>query len=380
MTAAVNVARIGLVGPVLPFRGGIAQYTTRLHRTLRDRTSLTSLSFSRQYPKWLFPGESDRDPEHEGHAEPGVEYIIDPLNPATWVRAVRRLAEARVEGVVLPWWTVYFAPCFFYLKRALTARGIPVVFLCHNVVDHEAAAYKRLLSRMVLVGAQGYCVHTRGEAERLASLVPGARVAAHCHPLYDQYPASTGALPRRAGLELLFFGFVRPYKGIDVLLDAMALLRRDDVRLSIVGEFWQGKKEILARVGALGLSSKVDVVPRFVREQEAAEYFGRADLIVLPYRHATGSGIVAMAYHYGKPVLASRVGGLEDVVSHDTGYLVDPGSARALADAIERAGRDELDRMRPGIESFKARMTWEALADTLLTLFERQTVAPTNSA
>ena len=367
----MNVGRIGLVGPVLPFRGGIAQHTTRLYRALCVRTSPTALSFSRQYPQWLFPGESDRDPEHAGHAEPGVEYVLDPLNPITWRRAVQRLAGARVEGVVFPWWTIFFAPCFSYLKRALRARGIPVVFLCHNVVDHEAAAYKRALSRFVLTGAQGYCVQSRGEAERLSRLVPGARVAVHGHPLYDQYPAPTGALPRRAEIELLFFGFVRPYKGVDVLLDAMAQVRRRDVRLTIAGEFWQGREATLARIPALGLEERVDVVPRFVGEQEAAELFGRADAVVLPYRHATGSGIVTMAYHYGKPVIASRVGGLEDsVVEGRTGYLVEPGSPSALAAVLEELSRDDLEAMRVHIDAVKAGMTWEGLADALLGLFE----------
>ena len=177
-------------------------------------------------------------------------------------------------------------------------------------------------------------------------------------------------LSRRAQLELLFFGFVRPYKGVDVLIEAMAQLRRRDVRLTIVGEFWQGLDATMARVEALGLSGIVDLVPRFVAEQAAAEYFGRADLLVLPYRHATGSGVVAMAVHYGKPVLASRVGGLEDVVlDGQTGYLVEPGSAQALAGRIDRITSEELAAMRLPIERLKARMTWDGLVVALLDLF-----------
>lgn len=377
----MSVSRLGLVGPVLPFRGGIAQHTTRLHRTLRGRLSLTTLSFSRQYPAWLYPGESDRDPEHAGHAEPGVDYVLDPLKPATWRDAVRRLVHAGVEGVIVTWWTVFFAPCFACLKRALMSRDIPVVFLCHNVVDHDAATYKRLISGMVLAGANGYAVHSRGEAERLARLVPGPDVAVHRHPLYDQYPEATGILPRRAEIELLFFGFVRPYKGVDVLLEAIAAVRREDVRLSIVGEFWQKEDATRARITALGLGARVDLVPRFVGEQEAAEYFARADLVVLPYRHATGSGIVAMAYHYGKPVLATRVGGLPESVTHSrTGYLVESGSAAALAKAIDAVTRDELSAMKPHIEAFKSEMTWEGLADGLVGLFDGTLSAPEGTA
>src|SRR5688572_18210278 len=124
MSGSEGMLRVGLIGPTLPFRGGIAQHTTRLHRELRQRVRLTTLSFSRQYPKWLFPGESDRDKEHEGHQEPGVSYAIDSLNPRTWEGAVRTLADAGVSAVIIPWWTVYFAPLVSYLKMSLARRGI----------------------------------------------------------------------------------------------------------------------------------------------------------------------------------------------------------------------------------------------------------------
>jgi glycosyltransferase involved in cell wall biosynthesis len=363
--------RIGLVGPILPFRGGVAQHTTRLHRSLRERATITTLSFQRLYPKWLFPGASERDADHEGHAEPGVSYVLDPLNPFTWRAAVRRFVAADVEGVIFPWWTVYFSPCFASVTRMLAWRDIPTVFLCHNVVDHEAAAYKHLLSRLVLAGAHGYLTQSRGEAEQLTRLLAGARVVVRQLPLYDHFPAPTGALPRQAPLELLFFGFVRPYKGVDVLLEAMAGLSRTDVHLTVVGEFWQDPQPVLNRIAALGLSGRVDVVPRFVSEQEAAEYFGRADVVIAPYRYATGSAIVAMAYHYDKPVIASCTGGLTDAVRDGiTGYHVEPGSPKALMAAIARVTHADLEAMRPNIRAFKAELSWEELAEALLSLFE----------
>jgi glycosyltransferase involved in cell wall biosynthesis len=363
--------RMGLIGPTLPYRSGIAQHTTMLHRALRSKTELTTLSFTRQYPGWLFPGESDRDPFHEGHREPGVEYLIDSLDPRTWARAVKRLRQAEVEAVVVPWWTVYFAPCFSYFKAAFRRQGLPLVFLCHNVIEHEAALYKTLLSKLVLSGARGYCVQSRAEAGKLTRMLPRARVLVHPHPLYDQFPPAQQELPRRANLELLFFGIVRPYKGLDVLLEAMALLERKDVQLSVVGEFWRDKEPTLKRIAELDIDGRVEVVPRFVSEQEAADYFARADAIVLPYRSASGTGIIPMAYHYGKPVIATRIGGLEDAVSDGkTGFLVDPESPRALAAAIDRVSGAELRALRPQIDAFKASMTWEGLADVLIELCE----------
>jgi glycosyltransferase involved in cell wall biosynthesis len=364
--------RLGFVGPTLPYRSGVAQHTTMLHRALKKAAELTTLSFSRQYPAWLFPGESDRDPFNEGHVEPGVEYLIDSLNPQTWMRAVERLRQARIEALVIPWWTVYFAPCFLYLKHACRRAGIPVVFLCHNVSDHEASTYKVLLSKMVLRGARGYCVQSRSEEARLAELLPGARIVVHPHPLYDQFPPASEKLPRRAPLELLFFGIVRPYKGLDVLLEAMALVERRDVHLSVVGEFWKDEKSMIRRIGELGLRDRVDVEARFVSDQEAANHFARCDAVILPYRSASGTGIIPMAYHYAKPVIASRVGGIIDaVVDGRTGFLVEPESPIALARAIDQVTPEGLAALAPNIEKFKAGMSWEGLSDTLIQLSRR---------
>jgi glycosyltransferase involved in cell wall biosynthesis len=172
-----------------------------------------------------------------------------------------------------------------------------------------------------------------------------------------------------ARLELLFFGIIRPYKGLDVLLEAMALLKRTDVHLAVVGEFWRDKEQTLRRIADLGIGDRLELVPRFVSEQEAADYFTRADAVILPYRSASGTGIVPMAYHYGKPVIASRIPGLEDaVVDGKTGFLVAAESTQDLAAAIERIQPEQLCALLPHIDAFKAGMTWEGLADTLLEL------------
>jgi glycosyltransferase involved in cell wall biosynthesis len=361
--------KLGLIGPILPYRSGIAQHTTMLHRALQNRAELATLSFSRQYPAWLFPGETDRDPFRVDYSEPGVEYVIDSIDPRTWRCAVERLVSAEAEALILPWWTVFFVPLLAYLKRACTRRRIGVVFMCHNIVEHEAARYKVALSRMALSDARGYCLQSQSEADKLKGLLPEARISVHPHPLYDQFPPAKRRLVRHAPLELLFFGIVRPYKGLDVLLEAMALLERRDVHLSVVGEFWHDKDALLKRMNVLGLSDRIEVVPRYVSDQEAADYFTRADAVVLPYRSATGTGIIPMAYHYGKPVLATRIGGLRDVVLEGkTGLLVAPKSPQALAEAIERMNHADLLAMRPHIESFKSTMTWDSLATSLLAL------------
>lgn len=361
--------KVGIIGPVLPFRGGIAQHTTQLLRAFSKTADARAISFTRQYPKILFPGESDRDPAFEGYVEPDTEYLIDSVNPFTWRAAARRMEAWRPDVVVLPWWQVYWAPSFYYIARRLRRAGIPVVFLCHNVTEHEAAAWKRTLTRRVLALGSGYVVQTNLDGEHLVDLIPGAKPVLHLHPAYDQFPAATGALQPEHALELLFFGFVRPYKGLDLLVEALALLPPElDVRLTIAGEFWQGPEETTARIQELGVADKVEIVGRYLTETEVAEYFARAHALVLPYRSATGSGVVAIAHHYEKPVIVTRVGGLPDVVEDGvTGFVVEPESPEALAAAIESlAGRD-LSGMVEAVRRFKAeKLTWEGLADAVL--------------
>ena len=360
---------VALIGPVLPFRGGIAQHTTMLHRALSQVADVRTFSFTRQYPKLLFPGESDRDPAFAGHVEPGVRYVIDSLNPLTWRAVVREIVSTGPAVVVIPWWTAFWAPCFSFIARRLRRAGIAVVFFCHNVVEHEEAAWKRAVTRRVLASGSAFAVHTRVDERNLREMFPHARVAVHPHPVYENFPCPTGALQREHDVELLFFGFVRPYKGLDVLVEALALVRNDlDWRLTVAGEFWQGSADVRARVASLGLDDRVEIVEGYLSDAEVAEYFGRAHALALPYRSATGSGVVAVAYNYGKPVIVTRVGGLPDVVVEgETGWIVEPDDPEALARAIEGLAQADIDAMARAVDRYVARnMTWSGLAHSVL--------------
>lgn len=355
-----------MLGPVLPFRGGIAQHTTMLHRALPEVAQHLTVSFTRQYPALIFPGESDRDPAYEGHQESAVDYLIDSLNPLSWRAAVKRILAFKADIVVLPWWTVYWAFCFRYIAASLRKRGVEVVFFCHNVVEHESAGWKSALTKQVLQQAHRFVVHTREDQANLLRLLPGSSVAVHTHPIYDQFPAPTDHWPQRGGLELLFYGFVRPYKGLDLLIEAMRSTR-EDIHLTIAGEFWDGEDEVRAQIQKHGLGERIELRPRYHTDAETASLFDRCDVVVLPYRSATGSGVVPVAYHYDKPVLATQVGGLPDVIEHQhTGLLVPPEDVAVLAEAINSLDRSQCSAMVPAIQAKKSTMTWASLASTFL--------------
>jgi len=360
--------RLVIIGPVFPFRGGIAQHTTMLHKTAKDLTELLTISFTRMYPAWLFPGQSEQEPTFEGQQQPGVEYLIDSLNPLSWLRTANRVLQHRPEIVVIPWWTIYWTFCFWYLARRFRQVGIKVIFLCHNVVDHESAFWKIFLSKQVLKQADSFLVQSKEDERKLQKLLPQAKISFHPHPLYDQFPISVNKLPRRASLEILFFGFVRPYKGLDILIDALDLLSSEDnFFLTVAGEFWQGKKEILQKIVQKSLHEKIEIIDRYLPEQKVAELFQRTDIVVLPYRSATGSGVISLAYHYNKPVIVTRVGGLPDVVADGkTGLIVSPENPEELAAALTSFTRQRLNSMAASIALYKKQFSWKGMVEAIL--------------
>lgn len=365
---AHDLPRVALVGPVRPFRGGVAQYTTRLRHALGAKSMLQTISYERQYPAWLYPGQSDREPAQASHRESGVEYLLDALNPWSWHSAVHRISDERCELAIFDWWTLFWAPAIALMAWRLRRRGIRVVFVCHNLFDHDAGVFKRKVATTLLSPADGYLVHSAEQQTALQSSFPGKPVVAHPMPPFDHFPPASVRMPQRGRLELLFFGFIRPYKGLDVLVDALGRLADRAVHLTVVGEPWLPAEELRRRIAASG-APNIELHLDYVDDHAAANFFARADLVVLPYLAASGSAVAAMAIHYDCPILATRTGGFPDVVDEGrTGFLISPGSAQELADAIRPLTRARLEEMRANVRAWKSRFGWDSLAECLLAL------------
>ena len=337
--------KIAMVGPTYPFRGGISHYTTLLYRHLRRRHAVDFFAFSRQYPRWLFPGTTDRDTSGAALREPGSRPVLDSLNPLSWFKLARMIAAGGYDVLVIPWWVAFWAPQFWTI--ALWTRrfsGTRVLFLCHNVVAHETSPLSAALTRSVLRQGDCFLVHSGTDEQNLQAIRPQAPVRRCFHPTYDVFDADmpqADDLRRQLGLSgrvLLFFGFVREYKGLKVLLQALPeVAAKMDVTLLVVGEFWKDKQDYLDEIARLGLSERVVIIDRYIPNEEVNAYFSAADLVVQPYLSATGSGVVQTAFGFGKPVVATRVGSLPEVISDgQTGFLVPPADPGALAAAILR--------------------------------------------
>ena len=371
---------VAILGPTYPHRGGIAHYTTLLARALDRRDALTLVSFRRLYPSLLFPGTTQFDRSGEALEPPKPpEPILDSMNPLSWVRAGSRLRALDPELLIVPWWHPFFGPSLGLAARRARGRGGRAVrvFLCHNVAPHEGTPLDRALTAYGLGAADAFLVHARSEEERLQGWARGRPVRVHPHPTYDVFSerAPSRDEARRtlgvSGRVILFFGYVRPYKGLADLLEALRRARPDAWdRLLVVGEFYEPRERYRALLEDPRLRDRVQVVDRYVPNEDVSRWFAAADVVALPYREATGSGIAQVAFGAGAPVIATRTGGLEEVVDEGkTGLLVPPGDPDALARAIERFFDEGMaGALREGVADARSRFTWDGLVDALESL------------
>ncbi len=343
--------RVALVGPVYPYRGGIAHYTTMLYRALREQGhNVLMVSFKRQYPRWLYPGRSDKDPSKSPLIIEDAKYWIDSVNPVTWLATLWRMRCYKPDVLIVQWWSTFWAPFFITFLRfyRCVLPLSPVAVFCHNVVPHESRWWDRLFTRMALSLPTHYFVHSTQDKLRLVELVARSRhtVAVVEFPPYKDVITNklTKAEARSLlGLDaecpvLLFFGLVRPYKGLMYLIQAVKLLpSRDAVHLLIVGEFWEDKHKYLREVEKLGLSSQVTLIDRYIPNEEIGLYFSAANVLILPYLQTSHSAVLQIAFEMGLPVIASDVGGLRESIEDGVnGLLVKPGDSVALAQAIQK--------------------------------------------
>jgi glycosyltransferase involved in cell wall biosynthesis len=372
------MTRFCLIGPTYPYRGGIAHYTTLLAQHLREEYETLLISFSRQYPRWLFPGHSDRDPS-ERPLRTDAEYLLDPLNPLSWWQTLRRIQAWQPDVVVIPWWVPFWAPAWAVLGRGVKRlRPRPrLLFICHNVLPHEIGpVMRRVLPfglRLALAAGDGFVVHAQSEARKLRHFLPQANIQVSPHPTYAALTEATTALPMALPTDrplLLFCGLIRPYKGLDVLLEALALVIRP-CHLLVAGEFWQGGRELhQAQIERLQLETRVTMIDEYLPNEILAACIQRADVVVLPYRQATQSGILQLAFGQGKPVITTTVGGLVEVVQHnETGLLVPPENPQRLAAAIDRFFDEELGGLfAENLGRENGRFAWSHLIETLIQL------------
>jgi glycosyltransferase involved in cell wall biosynthesis len=360
--------RIAVIGPVHPYRGGIAHFTEMTVTGLADRGhDVHPVSFSRQYPELLFPGKTQYEPGSDApDAVRGAPRLLDSINPVSWFRTGFHLRDEAPDAVVFQYWMPFFAPAYGVVARGLRRHyGIPSVAVVHNALPHERHVGDALLSRFFLRACAGHVVMSDAVAANTRRLAgPDASLQQIAHPVYERFGEPVPREDARAALDLpeevpvlLFFGFVREYKGLHVLLEALPDVLDDlpGLRLVVAGEPYDDAARYRDLIDRHGLHDRVQWHDEYVPSGQVPTYFCAADLVVQPYVSATQSGVAQIATHFERPMVVTDVGGLAESIPHEeAGFVVPPQDPAALAGAITRFFRDDwAGRLAEGVRERK---------------------------
>ncbi|MCI8402399.1 MAG: glycosyltransferase [Lachnospiraceae bacterium] len=376
-----RLKRIVLIGPVYPYKGGISHYTGLLCKALRKKYDVIMVSYKMQYPKLLFKKEQ-RDFSNDSFRIEDTKFWLNTANPFNIVNTAFKIRRLKPDLVIFQWWHPYFAPCYWILSNILgqTER----LFVCHNVFPHERFPMDRFLTKMVMNCGNLFITHSKADLAELKNIRKSAKGLAAVHPTYNAFKI-TGINCEQAREQLkvkaeekmlLFFGFVRPYKGLDYLLEALPFVKGSlpDVCLWIVGDFGEARDYYLEKIKELEIENIVRVVEGYIPDRDVEPYFAACDLVVLPYVSATQSGIAQIAYGFDKPVIATGVGGLPEVVlDGKTGYIVTPRNATELAEKIIRFFEEDREKeFSANVAAEAGKYSWEVMADNIEKLWQER--------
>ena len=366
--------KIIIIGTAYPLRGGIAHYNALLGGALSARHEVETITFKRQYPSFLFPGKTQQEIDEGPHAPPAPQ-LVDSINPFNWIRVARTVRGRRPDLLVFKYWLPFFGPCFGTIAALVKrATGAKVLFICDNILPHEHRPFDMLFTRYAFRRADYFIVQSDAVEKDLRRFWPSAVYRHVAHPVYSMFGDPVDKEEARKALDLdvrptmLFFGYVRAYKGLHLLLDAMAeVVREKHVHLLVVGEFYDDESSYRSHIKRLGLEYHVTIVSDYVPNERVRMYFSAADAVLLPYLSATQSGIAQIALNFHKPLIATNVGGLAETIRDGvTGLIVVPNDPHALASAILRYYRDGMEqKFVPAVREEKKKYSWEALVSAI---------------
>ncbi len=367
------MSRILLVGPAHPYRGGIADFNERLAIELqKQQNEVEILSFSLQYPSFLFPGKSQTS---QGNPPPGIKIYseINSINPFNWIFTGIKIRRRNYDLIIFRYWLPFFGPAFGTISRIAKKKATSIIAITDNGIPHEKRFADKAMGKYFLQTCQGFLSMSKAVCDDLRKLGMKQPMALTPHPMYDIYGE---AVPRKEALKklglsaqytyILFFGFVRKYKGLDLLLKAFANVTNPTLKLIIAGEYYEDASYYEQLILNYHLTERVIHYGKFIEDKEVPLFFCAANLLVQPYRSATQSGVAQIAYFYNLPMIVTNVGGLAEIVPNGkTGYCVNP-EIEEIANAIEQYfEKKQESAFRQAITTEKKRFTWEKFANSV---------------
>ncbi|AIM36463.1 glycosyl transferase family 1 [Sphingobacterium sp. ML3W] len=372
--------RIVILGSAYPLRGGgIASFNERLAEHYQQLGHEVDIySFSLQYPNFLFPGKSQFSDE-PAPKDLRIFSKVNSINPFNWIKIGRELKKAKYDLLIVRFWMPFFGPCLGTIQRIVRQNNhTKVVCIADNIIPHEQRIGDKILAQYFLNAVDGCVTMSQSVLEDLSKINPHIPAIYSPHPLYDNYGPAIGLEQARAQLNIplsekvvLFFGFIRQYKGLDILLEALGKpeIKNLNVKLLLAGEFYGDEAYYQDLIQKYHLQDRIYLHTSFIPNDEVGRYFCAADAVVLPYRTATQSGITQVAYHYDVPMIVTRVGGLPELV-HDevVGLVVEP-TAEEVAKGIIAFYQDDRSRLfRENMKEEKKKYSWDTFGEEILRL------------
>lgn len=374
--------KIVILGTAYPYRGGLAAYNERLAREFQNEGhEVEVVTFSLQYPAFLFPGKTQYS-ESAAPADIRITRAVNSVNPFNWVSVGRRIRKLKPDILIIKFWLPFLAPCLGTIARIASGNGhTRVVSILDNIIPHEKRTGDRLFASYFVGSADGFIAMSRSVLTDLETFDRKKPRSFSPHPLYDNFgiPVSREDALRELGLNpdfryILFFGIIRDYKGLDILLKAFADERidRTSVRLLVAGEFYNNGEQYALMEEELGLKGCVEWHTRFIPDEQVRFYFGAADIVVQPYKSATQSGVTQIAYHFEKPMIVTSVGGLAEIVPDGkVGYVVRPEPSAVAGAIADFYGGGDAGRFAAGLRQEKLKYSWEAMCRAITELYGR---------
>lgn len=370
--------QVVILGPAHPLRGGLSTFDHRLCKQFKEEGYDCSIySFSLQYPSFLFPGTSQFTTEP---APEGIEIysVINSIYPPNWIQVGNTLKNIRPDLIIVRFWLPFMGPALgTILRRVKKNKHTRVIAITDNVIPHEKRPGDTPFTRYFLKACDGFVTMSEKVMKDLRQFEPIKPAKLASHPLYDNFgdPISKSAARAKLGLKedekiALFFGFIRKYKGLDLLLEAMQELKQDprNIKLLVAGEYYEDEKDYNELISRLGIADNLIMRTQFIPDSEVKYYLCSADVVVQPYRNATQSGVTPLAYHFEVPMVVTNVGGLPSLVPHDKVGLVCEPEPKAIAAAISDYFSKGEQYFLPALRMEKQKYSWHTLIETIETI------------
>ena len=372
--------KIIIVGTSHPYRGGIAAFTDRLATEfVKEGVDIEVVTFKLQYPSFLFPGKTQYSDAKAPEGFP-IERKVNSINPLNWIIVGKEIRKKNPDIVIFTYWMSFFAPCFGKIARVIKKnRQTKCIGLIHNMIPHEKSLLDKLFPPYFVKAMDGFVALSKSVLDDVKSLDNQNKPKCFVpHPLYDHYGEIMERSEALQHLNLdpnyryfLFFGLVRAYKGLDLLIDAFAeeRLQKHNVKLIVAGEFYDDEKPYLEQIKKLSVNDLVIIQNQYISDNDVKYYFNIADIVVQPYKSATQSGVTQVAYHFEKPMLVTNVGGLGEIIPDGkVGYVVEPNPS-AIADAlVDFCENNRYNALVEGVRDEKQKYQWSNMTAAIKNL------------